>query len=157
MEQKREQFKRDALDINDYNRPYECSNCGGLMIFKGCGEYECEDCRNKEYDDYGKARNYIENNPGATSADITTHTGVTQKAIRQMLKESRLEVAQDSKVLLRCEICGADIRTGVLCKNCEAAYHRKLEEKERAARSMSGYGAEREVNQKGEKRFSRGE
>ncbi len=116
------------------------------MIFKGCGEYECENCRNIEYDDYGKARNYIEKNPGATSVDITLNTGVTQKAIRQMLKESRLEVAQDSKVLLRCEMCGADIRTGVLCKNCEVTYHRKLEEKQRAAHNMvAGYGSGKEA------------
>ena len=152
----REKIRRDVLDINDYNRPYECPKCGGLMIFKGCGEYECENCRNIEYDDYGKARNYIEKNPGATSADITLNTGVTQKAIRQMLKESRLEVAQDSKVLLRCEMCGADIRTGVLCKNCEVTYHRKLEEKQRAAHSMvAGYGSGKETEQKGERRFNR--
>lgn len=152
----REKFKRDVLNVSDYNRPYECSGCGGLMIFKGCGEYECENCRNIEYDDYGKARNYIEKNPGATSADITLNTGVSQKAIRQMLKESRLEVAQDSKVLMKCEMCGADIRTGSLCTNCEIAYHRKLEEKQRAAHHMAGYGSEREKDQKGERRFNRG-
>ena len=126
------------------------------MVFKGCGEYECENCRNIGYDDYGKARNYIEKHPGATSGDITAHTGVSQKAIRQMLKESRLEVAQDSKVMLRCEMCGADIRTGVLCKNCEIAYHRKLEEKQRATHNMvAGYGSGRDAEQKGERRFNR--
>ena len=151
----REKFKRDVLDISDYNRPYECENCGGLMVFKGCGEYECENCRAKGFDDYGKARNYIEKNPGATSADISLNTGVSQKAIRQMLKESRLEVAQDSRVLLKCEMCGADIRTGVLCPTCEVAYHRKLEEKQRSANHMAGYGNDKETENKGEKRFSR--
>lgn len=155
MMESREKIRKEVLDINDYNRPYECEKCGGLMIFKGCGEYECENCRNKAYDDYGKARNYIEKNPGATSADITINTGVTQKSIRQMLKESRLEVAQDSKVLLRCEMCGADIRTGVLCPSCEVAYHRKLEDKQRVAHKMTGYGADKGVEQKGEKRFQR--
>lgn len=149
-------FRREALDLNDYNRPYECPECGGLMIFRGCGEYSCEKCGYIGYDDYGKARNYIEKNPGATSADITSNTGVSQKAIRQMLKESRLEVAQDSKVLMRCEVCGAEIRSGALCPTCEVAYHRKLEDKQRAANMVAGYGNEKETNQKGEKRFSRG-
>lgn len=149
----REKFKRDVLDINDYNRPYECPECGGLMIFKGCGEYECEKCRYKGYDDYGKARNYIEAHPGATSGEISEKTGVTQKAIRQLLKESRLEVAQDSKVALRCEMCGAEIRSGVLCSNCEIAYHRKLEDKQRAVHNIAGYGSEKKAEEKGEKRF----
>ncbi len=150
-------YKRETLDVNDYNRPYDCPVCGGLMIFKGCGEYACEQCRHIDYDDYGKARNYIEKNPGATSADITFNTGVSQKSIRQMLKESRLEVAQDSKVLLRCDMCGADIRSGSLCPSCEIAYHRKLEEKQRASHNAgAGYGSEKNAEQKGERRFNRG-
>ena len=126
------------------------------MIFKGVGEYACEDCHHLDYDDYGKARNYLESHPGANTAQISENTGVSQKSIRQMLKESRLEVAEDSRVFLRCEICGANIRSGSLCSKCEMSYNRGLEEKERMNRSMSGYGLQKEtLEQKGEKRFIR--
>ena len=55
----------EALGITNYNRPYLCDVCGGLMVFKGCGEYECEDCHTKGLDDYGKVRNYIEQHAGS--------------------------------------------------------------------------------------------
>lgn len=149
--------KMEALGANNYNRPYVCQACGGMMVFKGVGEYQCEDCSELAYDDYGKARNYLEAHPGATTAQISEKTGVTQKAIRQMLKESRLEIATESRTFLKCEICGADIRHGSLCDRCESAYHRDIEEQERAKRKMAGYGLDKEKRDKGEKRFSRTE
>lgn len=149
--------KMEALGANNYNRPYVCQACGGMMVFKGVGEYRCEDCSDLAYDDYGKARNYLEAHPGATTAQISEKTGVTQKAIRQMLKESRLEIATESRTFLKCEICGADIRHGSLCDRCESAYHRDIEEQERAKRKMAGYGSDKEKRDKGEKRFSRTE
>lgn len=157
MEKEKKQFaKMEALGINNYNRPYVCKVCGGMMIFKGVGEYECENCHDLDYDDYGKARNYIELHPGANSAQIAEKTGVSQKAIRQMLKESKLEIASDSKTFMKCEICGADIRYGTLCEKCEVAYNRNMEAEMRASRKMSGYGKEQK-EQKGEKRFTRDE
>ncbi len=149
----------EALGITNYNRPYICDNCGGLMEFKGCGEYECEDCHTKGYDDYGKVRNYIELHRGANAAEIEAKTGVTQKAIRQMLKESKLEITADSVAFMRCEICGVDIRSGRFCPKCEASYHKEKEKKMRE--KMKGFGLENEEErrerQKGEKRFLREE
>ena len=44
-------------DLDVYHRPTKCPECGGIMKFKGCGEYRCEDCRYVEYDENGKERN----------------------------------------------------------------------------------------------------
>ena len=35
-----------------YNVPRLCKICGGVMVFKGVGEYRCEECGDVEYDDY---------------------------------------------------------------------------------------------------------
>ncbi len=147
--------KMEALGISNYNRPYVCNACGGLMIFKGVGEYECEDCKYVDFDDYGKARNYIEEHPGATSAEITDNTDVSQRAIRQMLRDGRLEVAADSKTFIQCEICKANIRYGRFCDKCESAYHRGMEQKHKAEHNYSGFGTEKDKMDKGEKRFNR--
>ena len=139
------------------NMPTYCAKCGGVMVFKGVGEYKCEDCGYLDYDDYGKARNYIEKHPGATSAEVSMETGVSQKAIRNMLREERLEIAANSSIFMRCEICGADIRYGRFCKKCEVSYHREIEEKARADRNLnlSGFGAEKLDGEAGAKRFTR--
>ncbi|MCM1122940.1 MAG: hypothetical protein NC416_10175 [Eubacterium sp.] len=156
-EEKTENLKRSLLDINNYNRPMICQECGGVFVFKGVGEYKCEDCGAVEYDDYGKARNYLEKHTGATAAQVSEATGVSQKSIREMLKEDRLEIAPNSNAFLTCEICGKPIRSGRYCSRCESAYHKEIEEKARAARNinLSGFGAEKSVGEEGAKRFTR--
>lgn len=156
-EERTENLKRELLELQNYNRPTICQKCGGVMVYRGCGEFQCEDCGQVEYDDYGKVRNYIEKHSGATAAQVSDATGVSQKAIRDMLKEERLEIAPNSNVFLTCEICGAAIRFGRYCAKCETAYHRSIEEKTRASRNinLSGFSAERPIGEEGSKRFTR--
>lgn len=148
-------FRRELLDLSKINMPTYCAECGGVMIFKGVGEYKCEDCGYLDYDDYGKVRNYIEHNPGATSAMASAATGVSQKSIRNMLKEERLEIAANSQVFLKCEICGEQIRTGRFCKRCETSYHRSIEEQARTSKNvnLSGFSTELPKGEEGAKRF----
>lgn len=148
----------DFKDMDIYNRPTECPECGGVMVFRGCGEYRCEDCRYVAYDDYGKVRNYVEKHGGATAAQVSEATGVKQKTIRTMLKESRLEIADGSNSFMKCEMCGTSIRSGRVCHNCEVAYNKSVEEKARQKheKMMAGFGMERATGEDGAKRFRRG-
>lgn len=147
----------DRIKLMDhYNIPYVCSECGGIMIYKGVGEYRCEDCGFVDYDDYGKVRLYIEEHRGATAADIEAAVGVSQRSIRQMLRESRIEVAENSKTFLRCEMCGANIRSGRFCPECEMKVHRSMEEeqRERLRREAKGFGMQ-QGGDEGQKRYVR--
>lgn len=146
----------DILNFDVYNRPTECPECGGIMIFKGCGEYQCEDCKHVAYDDYGKVRNYVEQYPGVTSAQVSDATGVKPQTIRTMLRESRLEIAEGSNTYLKCEICGVSIRSGRVCPKCEVSYNKMIEEKERQKRTklIEGFGMG-PISDEGEKRFKR--
>lgn len=117
----------DIFNLNYYNRPLNCTKCGGVMIYKGLGEYQCEQCKESEFDDYGKVRNYVEKNVGASVANISEETGVSRKSINNMIKEGRFEITQDSRTFMKCEGCGVDIRSGRFCPKCEAEYHRRVE------------------------------
>ena len=140
-----------------YNIPRECEKCGGVMVFQGLGEYQCERCGQLAYDDYGKVRNYIEEHRGATAAQIEEAIGVSQKTIRRLLKEGRLEVTENSRTFLRCELCGKDIRSGFYCPECEVKMHRSLEEKQREInKKIMGFSAAQK-NDEGQRRFMRGE
>lgn len=145
------------LGMDFYHTPRVCDKCGGIMIFKGVGEYHCEDCDFVAYDDYGKVRLYIESHKGATASEIEGATGVAQRTIRQMLRESRIEVAESSKMFLHCEACGKDIRSGRFCQECEVKYHRNLEEKQREQqrKEVQGFGMDRDGKQDGERRYMR--
>lgn len=135
--------------VDQYHIPRECKVCGGVMIFKGVGEYHCEKCNAVDYDDYGKARLYIEEHPGATAAQIEENMGVSQKTIRLMLKDGRLEIKEDSKTFLRCEVCGKNIRSGQFCPECEKNVHRKIEAQQREKQQKAkGMGVS--ISQKGD-------
>lgn len=144
--------------INTYNIPYNCKQCDGVMVFKGVGEYQCEACGALDWDDYGKVRNYIEKHKGATAAEIEAAVGVPQRSIRRMLKESRIEIAEGSKVFLYCESCGKKMRSGRFCSECEVQIHRSIEAQHREALrgDMRGYGHV-EAGESGHRRFMREE
>lgn len=142
--------------LDEYHIPRTCNECGGVMVFKGVGEYHCEDCGFVDYDDYGKVRMYIENHKGATAAEIEKETGVAQRTVRRLLKEGKIEIAEGSKVFLRCELCGKQIRSGQFCPDCEIKVHRNLEEKQREMmhKITQGFGMEKK-SEEGQKRFVR--
>ncbi|MCL2255130.1 MAG: hypothetical protein FWC09_11875 [Lachnospiraceae bacterium] len=148
--------KKRLISLQEVNRPITCEECKGLMVFQGLGQYKCEDCGLKDHDDYGKVRNYIESNPGVNVYQIAEATGVTRKSINNMVREQRFEIAKDSKTFIMCEMCGAKIRSGRACKNCEAAYHKQFEEDTRKINIKGGFGkAERSSDAEGSKRFKR--
>lgn len=149
-------FGSDLIDY--YNIPRTCKACGGVMIFKGVGEYQCEECGNVDYDDYGKVRLYIEEHRGATAAEIEAGISVPQRTIRKLLKDSRIEIAEGSKVYMHCEICNKSIRSGRFCPECEIKVHRNMEEAQREAlhkkMKVVGMGSQGE---EGQRRFMREE
>lgn len=146
----------DNLLMDSYNRPINCKACGGIMIFKGVGEYACEDCKSVDYDDFGKVRLYIETHRGANAAELEEATGVKQRSIRQMLREHRLQIASDSKTFLKCDICGVDIRSGQLCPKCEREFHQNLEHENRLNKKRNkGVGMGSTDGGDGAKRFQR--
>lgn len=144
------------LQPDTWNIPRQCVKCGGVMVFKGLGEYKCEDCGELAYDDYGKVRAYIEEHRGATAAQVEEAVGVSQKTIRRLLREGRLEVTEDSRMFLYCDICNKPIRSGRFCTECETKVHRGMEAKQRetAHKNLQGFSMGQK-GEEGQKRFTR--
>lgn len=143
------------LAPDGYAIPRTCAKCGGVMVFRGLGEYQCEDCGELAYDDYGKVRNYIDEHKGATALQVEEATGVTQKVIRRLLRDGRLEVAESSKAFLHCDMCNKSIRSGRYCPECEMKIHRGLEAKQREISQKSnvqGFSANKKGDE-GQRRF----
>ena len=121
----------------ELKRPIICEKCGGILVYAGLGEYRCEECKTSEFDDYGKVRTYLEKHRGANVTEISDETGVSHKSIRDMVKENRFEVIESRSGYLKCEVCGTDIRSGRLCRNCEQTYHREVEQAARNERQRN--------------------
>ena len=125
----------DENDLVKFNThiPRTCEKCGKSdPAYQGVGEYKCSECGFLMYDDYGKVRNYLEANRGATQSQVARATGVSMEVIRQLLRDERIEVISNSNVFIECEICRTPIRSGRYCSECA----RKIEAKEKAEKAM---------------------
>ena len=152
-------FENRKLLRGDPSVPYRCEECGSNHIkYQGVGSYICEDCRHEMFDDYGKVRNYLDAQHGATLHDAAMATGVPQNKIRQLIREERFEIAANSAVFMRCEMCGADIRSGRYCDEClKVVFEQEAMLGKRAkSKNIHGYGAGN-VAASGAKRFHRSE
>lgn len=95
----------DNMDLgklikNKMTKPVRCSKCNAILTYSGVGEYTCPDCNNKEYDDYGLVRNYIEQNPEATVAEVELYTGVTKDTIKYLIETGRISLVKKSRINL---------------------------------------------------------
>ena len=54
-----------------------------------------------------------------------------------MVKENRFEVIEGRNGYLKCEACGASIKSGRLCHNCEQSYHKEVEQAARNERQRN--------------------
>lgn len=97
-----------------------CSECSGVMRYKGAGTYVCEDCGHEELDDYGVVRRFLEKRGPSNIFEIAEGTGISRSVISGLFKEGRLEVSKSSQVTIYCHRCGMAIRSGEYCSRCQA-------------------------------------
>lgn len=100
--------------------PYQCDACGGRMLYKGGGSYECMECGQRALDAFGKVKEFLDKHGGTQPMlVIAQETGVPVEVLNKMLKDGRLQIPPGCKVYLRCEKCGCAIRSGRFCSRCE--------------------------------------
>lgn len=117
-----------------YHRPIYCKKCGDVLKYHAPGAYKCDHCSSVELDDYGKVREFLYLHAGASAEEIEEHTGVGLKAIRQMLREEKIEEVNGKSISsLSCIRCGTPIASGKLCESCLKKFNSKIEADARAA------------------------
>lgn len=95
-----------------------CKFCGGMFRYYGYGYGYCERCTPIDDEMFHRVKDYIWENGTVTMAVASEATGVSMKQITQYLRDGRLEIPEDSKIFIRCELCGTDIRYGRYCQEC---------------------------------------
>lgn len=101
-----------------------CTRCG--KIYKYDGFKICPTCRREDEEDFVKVREYLYEYPGANLHEVHEGTGVDTSKIIEFLRQGRLEIADDSNLILECEICGVSIRTGRFCDKCASDMKREF-------------------------------
>jgi len=101
-----------------------CTRCG--KIYQYDGFKICPSCIREDEEDFLKVREYLYEYPGANLQEVHEATGVSISKIIDFLRQGRLEVAEESNILLQCEKCGASIKTGRYCQKCTTEIQREL-------------------------------
>ena len=103
------------MDLNLKN----CPRCGKLFAKKGPHKL-CPVCRKEEESQFEKVKEYLWDNPNASIEEVHDETGVEKDLIMKFVREGRL-IAEgiDVDILLECERCGASIKEGRFCQDCQ--------------------------------------
>jgi len=101
-----------------------CSRCGKIYNYDGFRI--CPTCRREEEADFQKVKEHLYRYPGANIQEVHEVTGVETNKIIEFLREGRLEVGDESNLLLACESCGASIKTGRFCDKCASNLQKEL-------------------------------
>ncbi|MBO4396563.1 MAG: hypothetical protein J5819_09490 [Eubacterium sp.] len=112
-----DEFNDDSYNINP--SIIVCSECSGIMRYKGAGRYVCEDCKHEVLDDFGKVRQFLEKRGPSNVFEISAGTGIPRSVVNKLLKDGRLQVSPHSEVGLVCSRCGMAIRFGEYCNRCQ--------------------------------------
>lgn len=95
-----------------------CARCGRIFNYVA-GQRICESCRKELEKDFQKVKDYIRNNPNKGIREVSDECEVSEKQIKNWVREERLEFSKGAGVL-NCETCGAPISTGRFCDKCKA-------------------------------------
>ncbi len=95
-----------------------CPRCGKLFSY--FGRPICNNCIEKEEEEFKIVKEYIYENPGATVFEVADATEVTVDKIMRFLREERLEISSENvNLILECERCSRPIKTGRYCDQCK--------------------------------------
>lgn len=107
-------------------RPVFCKKCKGKLFYQNGGMYQCQDCGAEELDDFGKIKEFLEENGPAPATEIAEATGIPIEIINLFLKYGRLEILEGSRFYIQCEKCGCALRYGRFCHDCAREITGKL-------------------------------
>lgn len=109
------------------NKPIKCPYCGGKLFQEATGYFRCHDCNEVTLDDYGKVREFLEQNGPTPYPVISNVTGVKMSIITMLLEHGKLEIPNGSSYYLQCKSCGCSLRYGQYCSSCaKDAFNRNM-------------------------------
>ena len=111
-------LERELEKLVQQKKVGKCELCHNQMEYIGRGKYRCKFCGMEVLDDFGKVREFLDQNGPTPEAIIAQQTGISMDKIDSYLKKGMVEITDGSKFYLSCEKCGCAIRYGRFCPEC---------------------------------------
>ena len=97
-----------------------CHHCKRIFNYPGFGSMYCPECLKIDEENKNKVKKFLRDHGNANMYQIALATGVSEKDIKQYLRDGMLEIPDGSPIYIKCENCGCDIRSGRWCPSCAA-------------------------------------
>lgn len=104
----------------------KCKKCGKWFKEYMHNSELCPSCMSLDASDFDKVRLYLYEHDIATAIELSENTGVSVEQIERYLRHGRLEIPENSPIFIKCERCGADIRSGRFCSDCSVSMSNAL-------------------------------
>ena len=94
-----------------------CELCKHMFNYVA-GSEVCPKCKQVEEEKLEAVKAYLTKNPEADEQMIVQEVEVKSHMLLRFLKEGKLELTEESPIVLKCERCGKRIYSGVRCQEC---------------------------------------
>ncbi len=98
----------------------------------------CEECYQKQEEEYHKVASYLREYPGTTIQVLSDETGVSIALIRQFILQGRIIMSHFPNLSYPCETCGNLIKTGKACSKCKKTINQLSAQIENEDNSQEG-------------------
>ena len=95
-----------------------CKSCGRIFNYLA-GPPLCPVCREDLEKKFQEVKTYISEHKGVPVSEVAEECNVSEKQIKQWVKEERLEFAPGVPCGIECEVCGEPIPSGRFCAACK--------------------------------------
>ena len=95
-----------------------CRNCGRIFNYV-VGPMICPACKEEAEKKFQEVKDFIRDNKKAGIGEICENCDVTEKQIKQWVREERLTFGDESPIGIDCEGCGVMIKSGRYCDKCK--------------------------------------
>lgn len=95
-----------------------CENCN--RVFSHPSRSLCDACYQEAQRAFSAVKVFLQENPGATVAEVAHETEVELETIYEYIRQGRLTVVPKDAELL-CEICSTPISVGRVCARCRTS------------------------------------
>lgn len=96
----------------------KCRECGKTFEYTW-GAVNCPECEVRIRRIFKDVKNYLWDNPGASEAIVCEKFGISRHVINDWLRNDKIQLSENSDIVLRCEKCGAEILSGHYCSKCQ--------------------------------------
>jgi uncharacterized protein len=100
----------------------------------------CDECYQKQEEDFIKVATYLREYPGSTLQVLSDETEVSVAQIRYFILIGRIVAGHFPNLAYPCETCGKMIQTGRSCTTCMTTVHGSLENYQKGKDEQSNDG-----------------